>query len=49
MSTDFRALCAELLDWIERDSQSHVYGTQDLITRARAALAQPEGEGHPWT
>jgi hypothetical protein len=45
MSTDFRALCAELLDWIERDSQGHVYGTQDLITRARAALAQPEGEG----
>jgi hypothetical protein len=42
---DFRALCAELLDWIERDSQGHVYGTQDLITRARAALAQSEGEG----
>jgi hypothetical protein len=43
--TDFRALCAELLNWIERASQAHVYGTQDLITRARAALAQPEGEG----
>ncbi len=43
--TDFRALCAELLNWIERASQAHVYGTQDLITRAHAALAQPEREG----
>jgi hypothetical protein len=40
----FRALCAELLHWIERDSQGHVYGTQDLITRARAALAEPVGD-----
>jgi hypothetical protein len=43
---DFRALCAEMLNWIERASQAHVYGTQDLITRARAALAvEPVGEG----
>jgi hypothetical protein len=35
---DIRALCAELLDWIERASQAHVYGTQDLMARARAAL-----------
>jgi hypothetical protein len=43
--TDFRALCAELLNWIERASQAHVYGTQDLITRARLELDKPEGEG----
>lgn len=42
---NFRALCAELLNWIERASQAHVYGTQDLITRASAALAEPVGEG----
>jgi broad specificity phosphatase PhoE len=46
MTTDIRALCAELLDWIERASCCHVYGTQDLIARARAALAAvPVGEG----
>jgi hypothetical protein len=39
---DFRALCAELVDWVERASDLHRYGTQDLITRARAALAEPE-------
>ena len=37
---DFRALCAELLDWAERTS-SHYYKQADVIVRARAALAQP--------
>jgi hypothetical protein len=41
MSTpDFRALCAEMLDC----DDGAIFGT-DLVTRARAALAQPEGEG----
>jgi hypothetical protein len=38
--TDFRALCAELLDWAERTS-SHYYKQSDVILRARAALAVP--------
>jgi len=41
MSTDFRALCEELLGWAERTS-SHYYKQPDVILRARAALAQPE-------
>jgi hypothetical protein len=43
-TTNFRALCAELVDWVERASDLHRYGTQDLITRARTALAVPEPE-----
>ena len=42
--TDFRALCAELLDWAERTS-SHYVMHPDVILRARAALAQPEPQG----
>ena len=38
---DYRALCAELLDWAERTS-SHYYKQADVIVRARTALAQPE-------
>lgn len=38
---DFRALCAELLDWAERTS-SHYYKQADVILRARTALAQTE-------
>lgn len=41
---DFRALCAELLDWADRSS-AHYYVKPDLLTRARAALAQPAPEG----
>jgi len=37
---NFRALCAEMLDC----DDGAVFGT-DLVTRARAALAQPVGEG----
>jgi len=36
----FRALCAEMLDC----DDGAIFGT-DLVTRARAALAQPESEG----
>jgi len=39
--TDWRALCAELLEWAERTS-SHYYKQADVIVRARAALAQPK-------
>ena len=44
MTTDFRAQCAELLEWAERTS-SHYYKQADVIIRARAALAEPEPEG----
>jgi|688.fasta_scaffold819674_2 hypothetical protein len=37
MTADFRALCAELMDC----DDGAIFGT-DLVTRARAALAQPE-------
>jgi len=38
--TDWRALCAELVD--ELDFQSSHHSAIDLKARARAALAQPE-------
>jgi hypothetical protein len=41
MTTDFRALCAELLTWAERTS-AHYVAPPDVIIRARAALAAPE-------
>ena len=41
MTTDFRALCAELLTWAERTS-AHYVAPPDVIVRARAALAAPE-------
>ena len=37
---DFRALCAELLEWADRSS-AHYYVKPDLLTRAREALSQP--------
>jgi hypothetical protein len=41
--TDFRALCAELLEWAEHTS-SHYYVQADVLVRAHAALAeQPVG------
>jgi hypothetical protein len=47
MSTDFRALCAELLQPLaEYDGANPYHEHRALITRARAALAaEPEGEG----
>ena len=41
MTTDYRTMCAELLEWAERTS-SHYYKQADVIVRARALLAQPE-------
>jgi hypothetical protein len=46
MSTDFRALCAELhqcLEYIDRTCDVPISAT--LLDRARTALAQPEPEG----
>jgi hypothetical protein len=56
MSTDFRALCAELLDALENaigviygeDGTKHISTADagfDVIAKADAALAQPEPEG----
>jgi hypothetical protein len=39
--TNFRAMCAELLEWAERTS-SHYYRTADVLDRTRILLAQPE-------
>ena len=41
MTTDFRAMCAELLAWAEHTS-SHYYKQPDVLDRARALLDQPE-------
>jgi len=41
MTTDFRALCAELLAWAERTS-AHYVVPPHVILRARAALSAPE-------
>ena len=43
MTTDFRALCAELLAWAERTS-AHYVAPPHVIIRARAALSAPEQE-----
>jgi hypothetical protein len=37
---DYKALCADLLDWAERTS-AHYVVHPNVILRARAALAQP--------
>jgi hypothetical protein len=39
--TDFRALCAELVAWADKAS-AHYYQSPDVLTRARAALAEPQ-------
>ena len=41
---NYKALCAELLEWAERTS-SHYYKQPGVIQRARAALSQPEPVG----
>ena len=43
--TDFRALCAELLDILAEHSQDLYVFEAEAITRARAAVDKPEGEG----
>ena len=48
MTTDFRALCAELLSALENEGYAHWVHTPDedeLCLCARAALAEPEPEG----
>jgi hypothetical protein len=44
--TDFRPLCAELLEWAERTS-SHYFIQADVVVRARAALAEQPVEPTP--
>ena len=44
MTTDWKALCAELLAWAEKTS-SNYYKQADVLLRARAALAEPVAEG----
>jgi hypothetical protein len=47
--TDFRALCAELVEtWdatADFDFNDFGHAAADIVTRARAALAQPEPQG----
>ena len=43
MTNPYHAMCAELLAWAEHTS-SHYYKQPDVLTRARALLAQPEPE-----
>ncbi len=43
--TDFRALCAELADWIHEETRTSSGISDPLVARARAALAQPEPQG----
>lgn len=43
MSTDFRALCAELLTWADVTA-AHYIQLPDVMIRARAALAEPVAE-----
>jgi len=51
--TDFRALCAELLEALENairvvyreDGTKHISTADPVITKADAALAQPEPQG----
>jgi hypothetical protein len=45
--TDFRALCAELIDALQyhREQTRPINRTTEILDRARAALAQPEPQG----
>jgi hypothetical protein len=45
MTDTFRALCAELADWIHEETRTSSGISDPLVARARAALAQPEPEG----
>ena len=45
MTTDYRALCVELLDALESNHQTWRIPVSPLVARARAALAEPVGEG----
>jgi hypothetical protein len=43
--TDFRALCAELIDALDSGIPAARIRSSPLAIRARAALAEPEDEG----
>jgi hypothetical protein len=45
MSTDYRALCAELADALNSHTSLYEGHESELVARARTALAQPEPEG----
>ena len=53
MTTDYRAMCAELVDALENarriidgaDGTLHINTAEFVLRRARALLAQPEPEG----
>jgi hypothetical protein len=47
MSTDYKALCAELADALNGHTSLYEGHEFELVARARAALAQPEPEGLP--
>lgn len=44
MTTDWRALCVDLVAWADYTS-AHYYAPPEVLVRAHAALAQPEPEG----
>lgn len=43
--TDFRALCAEMVEALHEHTCLYEGHESELVTRAREALAQPEPEG----
>jgi hypothetical protein len=45
MSTDYRALCAELADALNGHTSLYEGHESELVARARATLSQPEPEG----
>ena len=45
MTTDYRAMCAELVDKLHEHTSMWEGHEIDLVARARALLAQPEPEG----
>jgi len=45
MTTDFRALCAELIDVWDAATDQDLLDMHEAIERARAALAKPEPDG----
>ena len=45
MTTDYRAMCAELVDSLHKHTSMWEGHEIDLVARARALLAQPVAEG----
>jgi hypothetical protein len=46
MTNDYRAMCAELVDSLHKHTSMWEGHEIDLVTRARALLAQPVAEEH---